>query len=107
MDAWEAADVESARTAAGGRDQEFLRVPDLSAGLDVLEAGAADPQSAAPRTSSTTSSAARPGDSRRGDPGRGRRIAVFVAARVLHRFHDIAEDLEILVVFGPAEGDRG
>ena len=31
---------------------------------------------------------------------------VFVAATVPHRFHDIAERLELLVVFGPAEGDR-
>ena len=28
-------------------------------------------------------------------------------ATVPHRFHDIAERLELLVVFGPAEGDRG
>ena len=45
MDAWELADVEAARTAAGRLYEEFLRVPDLSAGLYVLEAGAADPQS--------------------------------------------------------------
>jgi mannose-6-phosphate isomerase-like protein (cupin superfamily) len=32
---------------------------------------------------------------------------VFVAAKVPHRFHDIVERLELLVVFGPAEGDRG
>ncbi len=32
---------------------------------------------------------------------------VFVAATVPHRFHDIVERLELLVVFGPAEGDRG
>jgi len=25
---------------------------------------------------------------------------------VPHRFHDIAERLELLVMFGPAEGDR-
>jgi hypothetical protein len=29
--------------------------------------------------------------------------AVFVAAEVAHRFHDITERLEVLVVFGPAE----
>jgi hypothetical protein len=32
---------------------------------------------------------------------------VFVPAAAAHRFHDIAERLELLVVFGPAEGDRG
>jgi hypothetical protein len=31
---------------------------------------------------------------------------VFVAAAVPHRFHDITEDLTILVAFGPAEGSR-
>ena len=31
---------------------------------------------------------------------------VFVAATVDHRFHDIVEDLTLLVVFGPAEGSR-
>jgi mannose-6-phosphate isomerase-like protein (cupin superfamily) len=31
---------------------------------------------------------------------------VFVAAGVPHRFHDIVEELRILVVFGPAEGSR-
>ena len=36
----------------------------------------------------------------------GPRSLVFVAATVPHRFHDIEERLEILVVFGPAEGDR-
>jgi hypothetical protein len=31
---------------------------------------------------------------------------VFVATAVPHRFHDIAEDLTLLVAFGPAEGSR-
>ena len=31
---------------------------------------------------------------------------VFVAAGVEHRFHDIAEELRLIVVFGPAEGAR-
>lgn len=108
METWELGDVESARVAAGRLYEEFLRVPDLSAGLYVLEAGAADPQS--PHTEDELYYVVR---------GRGRVTVgdevrdvaagslVFVAARVPHRFHDIAERLEILVVFGPAEGDRG
>jgi hypothetical protein len=28
---------------------------------------------------------------------------IFVAADVAHRFHDISEDLVVLVFFGPAE----
>ena len=108
MDAWELQGVESARTAAGRLYEEFLRVPDLSAGLYVLEAGATDPQS--PHTEDELYYVVR---------GRGRITVgdevrdvvpgslVFVAARVPHRFHDIVERLEILVVFGPAEGTRG
>ena len=30
----------------------------------------------------------------------------FVPARERHRFHDITEDLAVLVFFGPAEGTR-
>ena len=45
MDAWELAGVQAAQAASGRRYHEFLRVPDLSAGLYVLEAGDADPQS--------------------------------------------------------------
>jgi mannose-6-phosphate isomerase-like protein (cupin superfamily) len=108
MDAWELADIEAARAAAGRRYEEFHRVPDLSAGLYVLEAGATDPQS--PHTEDELYYVVR-GHARItvGDEVRevGPGSLVFVAARVPHRFHDIAERLEILVVFGPAEGDRG
>ena len=45
MDAWEYTDVVADQAAAGRLYHEFLRVPDLSAGLYVLEAGATDPQS--------------------------------------------------------------
>ena len=45
MDAWEFDEVEAARADGGRLYHEFLRVPDLSAGLYVLEAGATDPQS--------------------------------------------------------------
>ncbi len=108
MDAWELRGVESARTAAGRLYEEFLRVPDLSAGLYVLDVGAADPQS--PHTEDELYYVVR---------GRGRITVgdevrevvpgslVFVAARVPHRFHDVVARLEILVVFGPAERTRG
>ena len=33
-------------------------------------------------------------------------VLVFVPAGMPHRFHDIAEELRLLVVFGPAEGSR-
>ena len=82
-------------------------MPDLSAGLYVLEAGEPDPQS--PHTEDelyfvvTRSGPVSVGDEDRPvEPG----SLVFVAASVPHRFHEISERLELLVVFGPAEGDR-
>ena len=60
MDAWELDELEAARTANGRLYHEFITVPDLSGGLYVLEAGATDPQSPTPRTSSTSSCPARP-----------------------------------------------
>ena len=107
MDAWEYTDLEAARATAGKLYHEFLRVPDLSAGIYVLESGATDPQSphsedelyyvVAGRGLITVGAETRPVV-----PG----SLVFVAATVPHRFHDIAERLELLVMFGPAEGDR-
>ena len=108
MDAREYTDIVAAHAAKGRLYHEFLRVPDLSAGIYVLEAGGTDPQS--PHTEDelyyvvaghavvTVGSETRPVV-----PG----SLVFVAAGVPHRFHDIAQRLELLVVFGPAEGDRG
>ena len=108
MDAWEIAEIQTARAASGQLYHEFLRVPDLSAGIYVLEAGAADPQSphsedelyyvVSGRGVVTVGVETRPVV-----PG----SMVFVPATVPHRFHDIAQRLELLVVFGPAEGDRG
>jgi mannose-6-phosphate isomerase-like protein (cupin superfamily) len=107
MDAWDLATIDAQRRATGERYREFLRVPDLSAGLYVLDAGASDPQSphgedelyhvVSGRAKVTV------GDETR-EVGGG--SLVFVAARVPHRFHDITERLVILVMFGPAEGSR-
>ena len=36
----------------------------------------------------------------------GAGMCLFVPALESHRFHDISETLEVLVVFGPAEGSR-
>jgi mannose-6-phosphate isomerase-like protein (cupin superfamily) len=107
MEAFELAELDARRIAAGQRYHEFLRVADLSAGLYVLEAGAQDPQQphsedelyyvVAGRATVTV------GDEER--PVRAGSI-VFVGASVPHRFHDIEERLELIVVFGPAEYAR-
>lgn len=108
MQAWELADLESERTAAGRLYHEFLTVPDLSGGLYVLEAGGADPQSPHGEDELYVVMAGR-GRIVVGDEDRavGPGSVVFVAAHVPHRFVDIEERLVILVAFGPAEGSRG
>ena len=108
MDAWDLAEVEATRTAAGRRYEEFLRVPDLSVGLYVLEAGEPDPQS--PHTEDELYYVIEGrGRIRVGDETRpvGPGSLVFVPARAVHRFEDITERLVLLVAFGPAEGSRG
>ena len=107
MDAWESTDLLTAHAATGKLYSEFLRVPDLSGGIYVLDAGATDPQSPHTEDELYYVLAGRAvvtvgGETRPVVPG----SVVFVAAHVPHRFHDIAERLELLVVFGPAEGDR-
>ena len=107
MDAWELSEVERDRVASGRSYHEFLGVPDLSAGLYVLEAGATDPQSphAEDELYYVIEGRARVtvgGDVRDVQPG----SLVFVGATVPHKFHDITERLVLLVAFGPAEGSR-
>ena len=107
MDAWEFTDIEAERAAIGRPYHEFIRVPDLSAGIYTLEAGANDLQRphtedelyyvVAGRGVVTVGEETRPVV-----PG----SVIFVGAGVAHRFHDIAQRLELLVMFGPAEGDR-
>jgi mannose-6-phosphate isomerase-like protein (cupin superfamily) len=105
---WDVAGLDERRRTTGRPYLEFLSVPDLSAGLYVLEAGEEDRQQ--PHTEDEIYAVvAGRGRLRMGDedvavePG----SVAFVAAGVEHRFHDITERLTILVAFGPAEGSRG
>jgi mannose-6-phosphate isomerase-like protein (cupin superfamily) len=108
MQAWEIHEVDAGRAAEQQLYREFLRVPDLSAGLYVLEPGATDPQS--PHTEDelyyvvTGRGMVTVGDEKRAVTAGS---LVFVPATVPHRFGEISERLEILVVFGPAEGTQG
>ena len=108
MEIWESSTLEGAQVEGGRLYHEFLRVPDLSAGLYVLEAGATDPQSphAEDELYYVIQGRARVAVGEEDRPV-GPGSLVFVAATVAHRFHDIAERLVILVAFGPAEGSRG
>jgi mannose-6-phosphate isomerase-like protein (cupin superfamily) len=99
------ADVLRTQHELGKSYLEFLRSGSLSTGLYVLEAGAADGQS--PHTEdevyvvlagrSRFTAAEETRDVVRGD-------TIFVAAGVEHRFHDILEQLVLVVVFAPPEG---
>jgi mannose-6-phosphate isomerase-like protein (cupin superfamily) len=107
MDAFELADVAAEREAAGRPYLEFITVPDLSVGLYVLAAGQPDLQQPHLEDEVYYVVSGR-GKVTVGDDVRDVRAGsiVFVAATVPHRFHDIVEDLTLLVAFGPAEGSR-
>lgn len=104
MEAYELEELRRALGASGRLYHEFIRTHDLSVGLYVLPAGATDPQS--PHTEDevyyVVSGRAQ---IRVGDEDREVRAGsvVFVGADVEHRFHDIEEELVVLVMFGPAE----
>jgi mannose-6-phosphate isomerase-like protein (cupin superfamily) len=107
MDAFELTDLAARREASGRAYLEFLRVPDLSLGLYVLAPGQPDLQQAHTEDEAYVVLAGA-GRITVGDEARDVRegSVVFVAAGVPHRFHDITEELRIVVVFGPAEGSR-
>ncbi len=104
VDAHELADLLQERGASGRLYHEFIRTHDLSVGVYVLPAGGTDPQS--PHTEDEVyyvisgRATIRVGDEDR--PVQAGSV-VFVGADVEHRFHDIEEELVILVMFGPAE----
>ena len=88
---------------------EFLRVPSMSVGMYVLDAGASDQQKphsedevyyvaggqAKMRTGSD-------GNARTFEVGPG--TIIFVPARLQHSFCEISERLSVVVFFAPAEG---
>ena len=86
------------------RYHEFLRVPALSAGLYVLGAGATDPQRPHREAEIYYVTSGR-GMIRVGTEDRPVETGsvVHVPPGVEHRFHSVAEELRVLVVFAPAE----
>jgi mannose-6-phosphate isomerase-like protein (cupin superfamily) len=104
MTAFELREIITRRRSSGRPYLEFLRVPALSMGLYVLEAGATDPQK--PHTEdevyyviSGRGCIQVGADDRTVESG----TLVFVPSGVRHRFHDILQDLQLLVFFAPAE----
>jgi mannose-6-phosphate isomerase-like protein (cupin superfamily) len=107
VDAFELRDVGAERAKLGKLYLEFLRKPSLSLGVYVLAAGSDDPQK--PHTEDEVYYVVR-GRATINVDGEDRPVEagsiVFVAATVPHRFHSIEEELELLVVFAPAEYAR-
>ena len=104
MDLHHLADLAADQSAKGKPYLEFLRSESLSVGLYVLRAGDVDRQQPhredeiyvvmSGRARFTAGGETR--DARAGD-------TIFVAANVAHRFHDITDDLQLVVVFAPPE----
>ena len=106
MKAWfgNVGEIDRQRAATGKLYGEFLRVAVMSAGLYVLPAGATDPQR--PHHEDEMYYVVRgKGRVRAGDEDReiSAGSVLFVAAEVEHLFHDITEELAVLVFFAPAE----
>jgi mannose-6-phosphate isomerase-like protein (cupin superfamily) len=87
---------------------EHLRRPDLSVGTYSLGPGAIDTQSPHAEDEIYVVTAGRAHFT-----SGGRTVPIeagttlFVPAHEVHFFHDITEELALLVFFGPAEGSRG
>jgi mannose-6-phosphate isomerase-like protein (cupin superfamily) len=98
------AELETERRNAGKRYLEFLRIPAMSAGLYALSAGGTDPQSPHKEDEMyfVVSGRARMRIGSEDQPVSAGSV-IFVEAGGEHRFYDIAEDLEVLVFFAPAE----
>jgi mannose-6-phosphate isomerase-like protein (cupin superfamily) len=88
----------------GGLYDEFLRVESLSAGMYVLPAGEPDPQTPHDEDEvyvvlAGSASFTAADETIRVGPG----TTIFVPAHEVHRFHDVTERLEVVVVFTPPE----
>ena len=100
-------ELKTGQAGGGRRYHQFLRVPAMSAGLYVLKANEVDPQKPHNMDEVYVIMAGRSkfvceGETIDVRPGQ----TIYVPAHDEHRFFDIAEDLEILVVFAPAESER-
>jgi mannose-6-phosphate isomerase-like protein (cupin superfamily) len=97
-------EINRQRTDRGKSYEEFLRLPQMSAGLYVLAAGSSDGQE--PHHEDEMYYVVR-GRARFRAGDRVEEVSaggvLFVAAELEHRFYDIAEELVLLVFFAPAE----
>ena len=101
---WQISPLEEQQAKAGKAYLEFLRVPAVSAGLYVLQAGSTDGQSPHQEDEMyyVVRGKARMRVGAESQPV-GAGSVIFVEKRVEHRFCDITEELVVLVFFAPAE----
>jgi mannose-6-phosphate isomerase-like protein (cupin superfamily) len=100
---WSLAEALATHREAGGPYHQFFEVPAMSAGIYILPAGGVDGQAPhvedeiyyiiSGRAHVQIGSSHYPVETG---------ATIFVAREVEHRFHDIEEDLTILVIFAPA-----
>jgi mannose-6-phosphate isomerase-like protein (cupin superfamily) len=107
LQSFRAAELIDANTASDKRYTEFLRVPAMSAGVYALPAGGEDMQSPHDQDEiyyvlSGRSKFICENDVIDAAPG----SLIYVAKHAAHRFFDIAEDLEIIVIFAPEEQSK-
>lgn len=107
MESWTVAEVDARRRTAAEPWLEFQRSADLSSGIYVIGAGEPDLQE--PHTEDEVY-VVMSGHGRFVTPEREVEVTagtvLFVPAFEEHRFTDVTADLQVLVVFGPAEGTR-
>ena len=104
MDAYELSVLTAQQKESGKLYQEFLKVPSLSMGVYTLPAGLSDPQQ--PHTEDEVYYVTQGKASIRvGSEDRPVTVGsiIYVAANVVHCFHNITEDLTVLVFFAPSE----
>ena len=101
---FEISELATERAQSGKSYLEFLRVPALSAGVYVLPTGATDPQQPHKEDEMYYVASGR-ARMQVGSEDRAvtRGSVIFVEAHREHRFHDIKEELVVLVFFAPAE----
>jgi mannose-6-phosphate isomerase-like protein (cupin superfamily) len=106
MQAFELNQLTQTHSQLGKLYYEFLREPSMSLGLYVLPAGGTDPQQ--PHNEDEVYYVIRGqamitvGDETRAvQPG----STIFVGKHIPHKFHDIREELTLLVFFAPAESE--
>ena len=104
MDIHHLADLLADQSAGSRPYLEFLRSDALSVGLYLLRAGELDRQQPHREDEVYVVSSGR-GCFTAGDETSDVAASdvIFVAAGVPHRFHDITEDLKLIVVFAPPE----